>query len=191
MSIAFNFKREFPSYLNVINNDVWYSNGSGQLPTPYRQMDTPILYEYKVTKDKDLINLQTDGLSMFRVSSAGDVFTSVGATINTSGADLAERYTSKTVLEKGEVVTIDPQNNHGVKKSMYQYQPDVLGVVSTDPGFVSGAYTEDSYPIALVGRVPVKVSTENGMIKVGDFLTSASVPGYAMKATVTRVTNTE
>jgi hypothetical protein len=39
-------------------------------------------------------------------------------------------------------------------------------------------------PLALVGRVPVKVSVENGAIQVGDYLTaSATRPGYAMKAT--------
>jgi hypothetical protein len=181
--VAFNFKRNFPSY-GGIYTDVWYGGGSSNMPTPYRPIATPIVYEYKVTKDQDLINLQADGLSMFRVTSAGDVYTQVGATINTSGADLAERYKSQVPLEKGEVVSIDPQNNHGVKKTAYQYQPDMIGVVSTDPGFVTGAYTEDSYPIALVGRVPVKVSTENGMIHTGDYLTSASVPGYAMKASV-------
>jgi len=37
--------------------------------------------------------------------------------------------------------------------------------------------------VALNGRVPVKVSTENGEIKAGDFLTSSSIPGVAMKAT--------
>jgi hypothetical protein len=183
MSITFNFKRDFPSY-GGINQDVWSTNGSGQFRVPYRTVNTPVLYEYKVTKDKNVIDLQSDGLSVFRVSSSGDVFTQAGGTINTSGADLAERYTSQTELQKGEVVAIDPQNNHGVMRSKYQYQPDILGVVSTDPGFVAGAYTENSYPIALIGRVPVKVSTENGPIRTGDYLTAASIPGYAMKATL-------
>ncbi|MEK7089695.1 MAG: hypothetical protein AAB920_02645, partial [Patescibacteria group bacterium] len=182
LQINFNFARTFPSY-GGIYTDVW-GNGGTSRTFPVRKIDTPTLYEYKVTKDKDVIDLQSDGLSVFRVSSSGDVYTQAGGTINTSGADLAERYTSQEELQKGEVVSIDPQNNHGVKKTLYQYQPDVLGVVSTDPGFVAGAYTKDSYPIALIGRVPVKVSTENGMIRTGDSLTVASVPGYAMKATL-------
>jgi len=37
-------------------------------------------------------------------------------------------------------------------------------------------------PISLAGRVPVKVSTENGVIKEGDYLTSSTIPGVAMKA---------
>jgi hypothetical protein len=36
--------------------------------------------------------------------------------------------------------------------------------------------------VALSGRVPVKVSLENGEIKKGDYLTSSSTPGVAMKA---------
>lgn len=34
----------------------------------------------------------------------------------------------------------------------------------------------------LAGRFPVKISTENGEIKVGDFLTSSPKPGIVMKA---------
>jgi hypothetical protein len=37
--------------------------------------------------------------------------------------------------------------------------------------------------LALIGRVPVKVTTENGPIRVGDLLTSSSLPGYAMRCT--------
>jgi photosystem II stability/assembly factor-like uncharacterized protein len=40
----------------------------------------------------------------------------------------------------------------------------------------------DSRPLlALLGRVPVKATTENGPIRPGDLLTSASKPGYAMR----------
>jgi hypothetical protein len=43
--------------------------------------------------------------------------------------------------------------------------------------------SENPRPVAIAGRVPVKVSLENGPIQTGDMLTSASIPGYAMKAT--------
>jgi hypothetical protein len=78
---------------------------------------------------------------------------------------------------------IDKTNPEAVLRSTGQYERTVLGVVSTAPGFVAGGYTQDSYPIALVGRVPVKISTENGSIRAGDYLTAASIPGYAMRAT--------
>jgi hypothetical protein len=38
-------------------------------------------------------------------------------------------------------------------------------------------------PMAMVGRVPTKVSAENGPIKVGDLLVTSSTMGYAMKGT--------
>jgi hypothetical protein len=37
--------------------------------------------------------------------------------------------------------------------------------------------------MAMVGVVPTKVSAENGPIRKGDLLVSASLPGYAMKGT--------
>jgi hypothetical protein len=37
--------------------------------------------------------------------------------------------------------------------------------------------------MAMVGRVPTKVSAENGPIQVGALLVSSSTPGYAMKGT--------
>jgi hypothetical protein len=44
------------------------------------------------------------------------------------------------------------------------------------------ATQQDSRPLlALVGRVPVKVTSENGPIRVGDLLTSASKRGFAMR----------
>jgi hypothetical protein len=151
IQINFNFRRIFPSYSGIYT-DVWSSSNRTY---PQRPVLTPVLYEYKVSQDKDILNLQADGLSVFRVSTNGDVYTQTGGTINTSGADLAERYTSQETLDFGEVVTIDPMNNHAVKKSRYQYEANLVGVVSTDPGFVSGAYTENSYPIGLIGRVPL------------------------------------
>ena len=67
----------------------------------------------------------------------------------------------------------------------------VIGVVSTKPGLLLGfddtslKAGEKSYPIALKGRVPVRLSTENGEIKAGDELMLSSLPGVAMKATST------
>jgi hypothetical protein len=44
---------------------------------------------------------------------------------------------------------------------------------------------EEAYPIALAGRVPVQLSTENGPIAAGDELMLSSLSGVAMKATST------
>ncbi len=37
-------------------------------------------------------------------------------------------------------------------------------------------------PVAMMGRVPVKVTAEGGPIRIGDLITTSSTPGHAMKA---------
>lgn len=37
--------------------------------------------------------------------------------------------------------------------------------------------------VGLSGRVPVKVSTKNGEIRPGDYITTSDIPGVGMKAT--------
>ncbi len=103
------------------------------------------------------------------------------------GADLAEVYYSKEFLAPGTLLVVDPEVTNGVKMSAGAYDDRTMGVVSTTPGLVlgdnQGAEDRVSTLVALSGRVPVKVSTENGSIEAGDFLTASSMPGVAMKAT--------
>lgn len=109
------------------------------------------------------------------------------AVVVDTGADLAELYTTNDVsIEVGEVVSIDPDLQTGMKKSQIAYDRSVLGIISTKPGLVIGNIDKEgvkAMPVALSGRVPVKVSAQNGPIKVGDYLTASSLPGVAMKAT--------
>lgn len=104
-----------------------------------------------------------------------------------NGADLAEIYTTNDQsLVAGEVVSLDTDLKTGVKKSTKSYESTVVGIVATDPGLVIGGVDKEgvkAVPVALAGRVPVKVSTENGPINSGDLLTASSIPGVAMKAT--------
>lgn len=110
-------------------------------------------------------------------------------------ADLAEDYLSDQNLEAGEVVSISGDGLGKIKKSAVPYDPKAIGIISSKPairisengGVViskgDNSPTKDGYPVALTGRVPVKVSTENGPIQPGDYITSSSIPGVAMKAT--------
>jgi hypothetical protein len=180
LQVTFNLARTIPTYTGIAQ-DVWWNGGSTNLVTQ-RTITTPTITEFWVGKDANMIDLKADNLSLFRVNSNGDIYTGNKGSVNTGGADLAERYSSPDDLQPGEVVTIDFTDSHGVRRSTSAYQPEVLGVVSTNPGFVAGAFTKGSYPIALVGRVPVKVSLENGPILTGDRLIASSLPGYAAKA---------
>ncbi|VAW32419.1 hypothetical protein MNBD_CPR01-90, partial [hydrothermal vent metagenome] len=108
-------------------------------------------------------------------------------TANTGNYDVAERYkTYDTSLQKGDVITFDTTHPFAVEKAS---SPKVsfIGVVSSNPGILLGGAdasmaTSTSVPVALSGRVPVKVSIANGNISVGDRLTiSSSTPGVAVK----------
>ncbi len=111
----------------------------------------------------------------------------ITATVIDSGADLAEIYSSNDAsLEAGDVVALDSTLSAGVKKSTKSYDSSVIGIVATNPGMVIGDVEKEgvkAVPVALAGRVPLKVSTENGPIKPNDLLTSSSTSGAAMKAT--------
>ncbi|MBU1031725.1 hypothetical protein KKE03_02240, partial [Patescibacteria group bacterium] len=122
---------------------------------------------------------------------AGSTAGTIYATNTTvQAADVAENYISSESLESGEIVKpANDGNNQAVVKSISSYETTLIGIISTRPGVTLSSDTAtDSahpnlYPVALAGRIPVKVSTENGPIEKGDFLTSSSTPGVAMKAT--------
>jgi len=110
--------------------------------------------------------------------------------------DLAEYiYDSYGDTEAGDVLIADPAKKESVIVSNQPYQSSVVGVVSTKPHLTmgmelvvdekTGAPLPDvqATRLALTGRVPCKVTDENGPIEPGDLLTSSSTPGHAMKWT--------
>lgn len=101
----------------------------------------------------------------------------------TGSYDFAEMFPSADALIPGEIVVFGDESQT-IKRSVGEiYSRTIAGVVSTRPGFLAGENRAGNYPIALAGRVPTNVSTENGEIHIGDPLTTSSRPGYAMKAT--------
>ena len=108
---------------------------------------------------------------------------------HTGNSDLAEMYFSKEDLLAGEVVYA--QGGLSVGKASSSTKDKIIGVVSTKPGLLLGfddsslEAGETGFPVALSGRVPVRLSNENGEIKTGDELTLSSLPGVVMKATST------
>jgi hypothetical protein len=147
--------------------------------------------------------------AVFRIErSTGNVCSD--GSFNSGGADVAEYILASEPLEPGDVVEVDPHNPKHYRKAREPYSPWVAGVISSNPGFVLGVRPNPFNPhpqplspwrergargvrgpgevgpgerplLALVGRVPVKATTENGPIRPGDLLTSASKAGYAMR----------
>ena len=107
------------------------------------------------------------------------------------GGDYAESVGvsgERTKYEPGDVIVIDPANPENFLKSSRPYATSVAGVYSTKPGALGRRSTDpdrvkSEIPMAMVGIVPTKVSTENGPVKLGDLLVTSSTPGYAMKGT--------
>lgn len=96
-----------------------------------------------------------------------------------SGPDLAELIPSLDNAQPGDVVVIG--NGENVRKSSKPFDTKVAGIISTKPGMVLNGANGNGVELALSGRVPVKVTNENGNIKPGDLLTTSSKKGYAMK----------
>ena len=107
--------------------------------------------------------------------------------------DLAEVTPARAddQLEQGDVVVIDREHGMRVRRSVQAHDPAVYGVVSSyaQAAMVIGGsggpddmtQVFDKRPIALVGRVKIKVCSETGPIRVGDLLTTSSRPGHAMR----------
>ena len=103
----------------------------------------------------------------------------------TAGGDLTEAYPvdDPDTFAPGDVVSIDASGGAKARKSDKPYDNNLLGVVSSSPNLTLGSAGEKTINVGVAGRVPVKVSTENGPIAPGDLLTASSVPGVAMRAT--------
>ena len=133
----------------------------------------------------------------------GDIRTSacaVDAGADVACADIAETYPTSDSMEAGDIVMIDEDyvgsgsDSFAIKKSSSASK--VIGVVSTRPAILieeylarfgapdlPGSYDPgDKAPVALAGRIPVKVNLENGPIKAGDPIAPSSVNGVGMKA---------
>jgi hypothetical protein len=124
--------------------------------------------------------------NVFRVDSNGRGFFNGGT--QQGGADIAEFVTSCDSLHPGDVVEIDPYYPGQFRIAATANSSTVAGVISTDPGVTLGAKNAAGCAgkvepqLALAGRVPVKVTTENGAIRPGDLLVASSTPGHAMRA---------
>jgi len=110
----------------------------------------------------------------------------------TCGGDYAESIDAmggRMDYTPGDLLVIDPKAPGRFLKSTKPYSTLVAGIYSTKPGTVGRRETTyaktdtTAVPMAMIGIVPTKVSTENGPIETGDLLVTSSTMGYAMKGT--------
>jgi len=138
------------------------------------------------------------GTLRVRIDATGKGFFNGGT--QTGGADYAESMRTTDTparLEPGDVLAIDPEAANSVRRSREPNSRLVAGVYSTKPSILAvGDHGVNDprtgeVPVAILGIVPTKVSAENGRIQAGDLLTTASAPGYAMKASPVVVSGVE
>ncbi|MGE5042123.1 MAG: peptidoglycan DD-metalloendopeptidase family protein [Candidatus Levyibacteriota bacterium] len=97
------------------------------------------------------------------------------------GADMAEQYVFKDGVNPGDIVSLGENPGEAVPASMPNDRK-LLGVVSESPGLILGQADSGSQPVALSGRVKVRVNDSGGPIKIGDPITSSDIPGVGMRA---------
>ncbi len=167
--------------------------------TPNSRLD---VWSSTSSSDVDIFRIGTSVGSAnnikFRIDSDGDIFTDGGTTIGTP-ADLAENYPALEAVDAGTVVAFGSttvswgqSSSGGTSTEQYEISGirkaldgnEAVGVISTRAGITLGGDTIQGVPVALSGRIPVKITSENGLVVRGDFLTvSRTRPGYAMKLT--------
>jgi len=140
---------------------------------------------------------------------AGTVY---GDASSFSASDIAENYPiADETIEAGDIVALsdtvpeqqrleseklmiagdNEEINNMLKVSLIKTTTEnsgaVFGIISTAPGVLLGDITGMNLetklrPVALSGRVPVKINLEGGEIKIGDRIAPSSVPGVGRKA---------
>jgi len=95
-------------------------------------------------------------------------------------ADLAENYLADADYEVGTVLVLGGEAE--VTQSTAQMDPKVVGVVSENPAHLMNSALQGDHiaPVALRGRIPVKVS---GPVRKGDILITSHIPGVATALT--------
>jgi hypothetical protein len=103
------------------------------------------------------------------------------------GLDYAEGFDISPAEEgvtPGTVLVIDPRNPGRLARCDQAYDRRVAGIVAGAGGLGSGVRLgsgQFDQDVALAGRVYCNVIAIDGDIEPGDLLTTASMPGYAMK----------
>ena len=122
------------------------------------------------------------------LDTAGTVF--IKNNFQTPAMDGAEHFPYSEPVEPGDVVVLSAEGGRHVKPAENAYDTSVVGVASTDPGFILGgpasaneieAVQQNNVPVALIGTVSCKVDADIASIHIGDLLTTSPTKGYAQK----------
>jgi hypothetical protein len=124
--------------------------------------------------------IKVDDITTGSASTRGDIQGDwhIDGTLEATYADLAEFYSADREYEPGTVLIFG--GTAEVTESTLGNDTRVAGVVTTNPAYIMNKELQGLRAcLALQGRVPVKVL---GIVKKGDLITTAAIPGYACKA---------
>ena len=140
---------------------------------------------------KDTGILYVHNGTAFQACNAGPDFSELLGPLGFEGEinDGVELYTGE--IEAGDIIVISEEGHYA--RSSEPYDSTIAGVESGNRGrFLLEEGNSDredgKRQVGLVGHVLVNVTTENGFIMPGDYLTTSSIPGHAMKATESGMT---
>jgi F0F1-type ATP synthase membrane subunit c/vacuolar-type H+-ATPase subunit K len=85
-----------------------------------------------------------------------------------------------TGVTDGDIIS---STDKGYIRAKVAYDPSIYGVIVEKPAvsFETATASANMYPVITNGKVYVRVSSANGNIKVGDFVTSSKNPGVGQK----------
>jgi hypothetical protein len=149
---------------------------NGVLAEDYLLRDEADIFATAITELNNITRIST-GSPSIPGSIEGAWTLESGSTLQSTFADLAERYAADAVYEPGTVLVIGGEKEVTVTSIFADAR--VAGIVSTNPAYMmnSDAGNDETHPyIALKGRVPCKVI---GPVKKGDLLVTSTHPGYA------------
>jgi hypothetical protein len=98
-----------------------------------------------------------------------------GKAVSAVYADLAENYISDTPVGTGDVVVFG--GDAEITTTTEFADTRVAGAISTSPAYLMNADCYQGQPVALRGRIPLKVV---GKVAKGDLLVTSTVAGYAI-----------
>ena len=119
--------------------------------------------------------LLLSGLILFAVCTAGIVH----------AQNVTQGYKSDQSLQQGMIVRTAPKDNSKVEALTQKDVDDMLGIVVSAADAtvaLSDPTAADQVYVAVSGPYDVLVSTQNGSIKQGDYITISSLSGVGMKA---------
>lgn len=136
----------------------------------------------------NIVGVQTDGAGR-------KIYVWGYTTFGNGHGDLAENYFISGKVIRGSLVSIN-YSTPSTATAADSSHKTLLGIVTTNPGAVMDTeggfhigettkpqYINEKTPIALVGTAPTLVTSQNGLISIGDPIGLSSLPGFGAKAT--------